>query len=143
MKKILRTIAFFRIYLALISFDLELRIFGFQKLFPKYVNRFHINTATRSKIGSEQLVREIDELLSLIDKVCAGYPFKAQCLHRSFLGYRFVRSKYGIPVNLVIGVRKFPFSSHAWLMFRDKNLNELEEYTSQFKIILSSEMRVA
>jgi hypothetical protein len=41
-------------------------------------------------------------------------------------------------VDLVIGVKKFPFSSHAWLVLNDKNVNEDETYTNQFLVILSS-----
>ncbi|WP_409344795.1 lasso peptide biosynthesis B2 protein [Paenibacillus sp. MBLB4367] len=82
--------------------------------------------------------QDVIKLLILIDKICTMYPFEAQCLHRSFLGYRYIRKQFGIPVDLVIGVRKFPFYAHAWLKLRDKNVNESDEFTRDLIVILSS-----
>lgn len=129
---------FVQVVFALIRFQIELRIYGFQKLFPKYVERYPIFKHS----GNERKhIDRMNRLLRTIDMACALVPFKAECLHRSFLGFRFVRTKYSIPVDLVIGVKKFPFSAHAWLVLNDKNINEEEEYTKQFIIILSSKGR--
>ncbi|WP_110932679.1 lasso peptide biosynthesis B2 protein [Paenibacillus bouchesdurhonensis] len=130
-----RYFQFIQVAFALIRFQIELRIYGFQKIFPKYVERYPIpkhSENERNHIG------QMNHLLRTIDMACALAPFKAECLHRSFLGFRFVRTKCSIPVDLVIGVKKFPFTSHAWLVLNDKNINEAEGYTKQFIIILSS-----
>lgn len=128
-------IQFVQVLFALIQFQIELRLHGFQSVFPKYVNRYK----TYKPITIEQHhVDRMFRLLRTIDKACALVPFKAECLHRSFLGFRFIRKKCSIPVDLVIGVKKFPFSAHAWLVLGDKNVNEDESYTNQFLVILSS-----
>lgn len=130
-----RYFQFVQIVFALIRFQIELRIYGFQKVFPKYVERYPISKHSENERNH---IDGMNHLLRTIDIACALVPFKAECLHRSFLGFRFVRSKYSIPVDLVIGVKKFPFSSHAWLVLNDININEEESYTQQFIVILSS-----
>jgi hypothetical protein len=128
-------IQFVQILFALIQLQVELRRHGFQNVFPKYLNRY--KKCKPIKIEQNHIDRMV-HLLRTIDKACALVPFKAECLHRSFLGFRFIRTKCSIPVDLVVGVKKFPFSAHAWLVFNDKNVNEDEEYTKQFIVILSS-----
>lgn len=125
------------IYLNLIMFDIQLRVFGFENVFEKYVKYYQIKNRKES-ITSEE-IDEVSRWMKMIDKACASYPFEAQCLHRSFLAYRFIRMKFFIPVELVIGVKKFPFHAHAWLKLKDKNFNESPEYTDGLIIILNSE----
>ncbi|WGV60416.1 lasso peptide biosynthesis B2 protein [Brevibacillus brevis] len=130
---------FINVYLELINVDLQLRKKGFHTAYLKYITRHKSYKSKLKLYNDEQLSKEVNNFLYLIDKVCRLYPFEAQCIHRSFLGYRFLREKLGFPVELVIGVKKYPFSAHAWLMFQGFNVNESEEYTSEFQVILSSE----
>lgn len=133
----MRALLFLRVYFSLIYFDLILRRNGFAKTFEIYVNRHAIRfTGTEYTYSVDR--DKIIQLLETIDKACALFPLKAQCMHRSFLGFKYCRKLYGLPVELVIGVKKFPFYAHAWLRHQSHNLNEMEEVTNNLQIILSS-----
>ncbi|MBB3111975.1 hypothetical protein FHS18_004043 [Paenibacillus phyllosphaerae] len=118
----------------LVSFDINLKRLGFNDVFTIYKKKYA--DMNIKKVPFEDLYQQSSEYLKIIDRVCAVYPFEAKCMHRSFLAYRILRKKFSIPVSIVIGVKKFPFYSHAWVMLGDKNINESEEFTKQFKVIL-------
>ncbi|QUG43127.1 lasso peptide biosynthesis B2 protein [Psychrobacillus sp. INOP01] len=80
----------------------------------------------------------VSQMVDFIDRVCILYPKKAECLHRSFLGYKYLRTEFKLPVDLVIGVRKYPFSAHAWLTMFEENINDSNELTNQYSVILKS-----
>lgn len=139
MSRIKDLLMFLRIYICLIFFDIELKQRGFQYMFPQYIKKYPA-IGFKKVIKLDHLISsKVNKLLYLIDTACAFYPTRAECLHRSFIAFRFLRQNFGIPVELVIGVKKFPFSAHAWLLYNGVNINESEEYTSQFNIILRSE----
>jgi hypothetical protein len=131
---------FFKIYLSLIQFDFQLKNKGFQSVFPVYVDKYNVNIKKLepNKAYDDLIIKKVDQYLKLIDIACACYPRDAQCLHRSFLAFKFLRKDVGLPVDLIIGVRKSPFSAHAWVMYDGKSVNESIEYVSQFNILLSS-----
>lgn len=131
---------FIKLYISLIRIDLGLQIVGFERLFRKHVKRYSLPSANVQKLKiTDQVAEEINKLLMTIDYVCTVYPRSAQCMHRSFLGYQYLRKKFHLPVELVVGVRKMPFTAHAWLMLNGNNMNEDTQYTDQFQIILSTE----
>lgn len=132
----MKTFQALRVFTALVCFHLQLRLFGFQRIFKTYIQKYEIQEE-RTSITEEE-TQQIEYWMALIDKTCISVPFEAQCMHRSFLAYRFVRSKFRVPVNLVIGVRKFPFYAHAWLMLKGQNFNEPPEFTDSLSIILDS-----
>jgi len=127
-----------KIFFAITILEIQLKRYGFSKVFPKYVSKFKCDPSKRNKLSPETINQKISSLLIQIDTVCTLVPFEAQCLHRSFLGYEFIRKELGIPVDLVVGVRKFPFMAHAWLKVNDNNLNESPEYTAEFIPILNT-----
>lgn len=141
-KKTKLTFSFIKIYILLIHFDFSLRLNGFHKMFSIYADKYEI-TEERSKLHSpdyNEMSWKINELLQLIDTACACYPFEAQCMHRTFLAYKLIRKRFGLPVQIVIGVRKFPFQAHAWLMLDEHNVNESYEFTENLKILLNTRM---
>ncbi|MGF7047627.1 hypothetical protein J2T13_002132 [Paenibacillus sp. DS2015] len=131
---------FIKLYSSLFRIDLGLQVVGFEKLFKRHVKRYPLESPNVQKVKEiHQIEEEINNLLMTIDYVCTVYPRTAQCMHRSFLGYQYLRKKYHLPVELVVGVRKMPFRAHAWLMLNGHNINEDSQYTDQFQIILSTE----
>lgn len=129
-----------KLYLSLFSIDLSLQVIGFERLLKRHMRRYPLDSTKVKKVKNAHYTNEeINELLMTIDYVCTMYPRSAQCMHRSFLGYQYLRKQYHLPVELVVGVRKMPFSAHAWLMLNGHNINEDSQYTDQFHIILSTE----
>lgn len=68
-----------------------------------------------------RLEKSIIPRLEAIESASAIYWGKAKCLQRSLLQYALLRNKYGLDVDLVIGVKRFPFSSHAWVQWHNTN----------------------
>ena len=55
--------------------------------------------------------------------VCGYYPKNVACLQRSAATVWLLR-RFGIPADLVIGVSKFPFKSHAWVEVEGRVVND-------------------
>lgn len=135
MKKIISLSQFLNVVITLLYIDIVLRRKGFHFLFKQYTAAYRGSEIKKSNDDSMTgLIRYLD----LIDRACSWYPLEAQCLHRSFLGYKYIRTRLGIPVEIVIGVKKFPFYAHAWLILNGRNINEKEIVTRNLKVILSS-----
>ncbi|WP_239645248.1 lasso peptide biosynthesis B2 protein [Paenibacillus polymyxa] len=120
-------------------FDLKLRRKGFNKIFIEYSKKYSFYKEINLK--EAELKDKIDRInleFDILDIVCAWYPRKADCIHKTFLGYRRLRKKYGIEVDMVVGVRKFPLEAHAWLIRKNHNILDSEFETNKYKIVLSS-----
>lgn len=55
------------------------------------------------------------------------------------------REKYGMPVKMVIGVKKFPFASHMWLEWQSKQRDlvcEYEENIVGYDVIFDSDKNI-
>ncbi|MNK70821.1 hypothetical protein D3C87_902570 [compost metagenome] len=143
MNKFSTVLLFFHLCLLLILFDIDLSRNGFNETFNKYKRRYSVIKKNMLKSDVEELLRkkqdQISKIFYILDVVCAWYPRKAECIHKTLLGYRILRVKLGVPVEMVIGVKKFPLGAHAWLQIHNRCffINE-EESMKQYKIILSS-----
>lgn len=130
---------FVYLFLLLIQFDIELSMKGFNKMFNNYALKY--STIQRTDWTDSLVLKyfaEIEEIFEILDIICTWYPRKADCVHKTLLGYRIIRGKYSIPVDMVVGLRKFPFQAHAWLIFDNSSFFGNEEDTSSYKIILNS-----
>ncbi|MGK0536945.1 lasso peptide biosynthesis B2 protein [Bacillus sp. 'calajunan'] len=102
-----------------------------------YVKEMYNQKYGSLKLSKETNAKEITALLKKIDKVCFWFFGNAQCLHRSLIGFKVLR-RQGLPAQLVVGVKKFPFSSHAWIEHENKVINDVqkvkESYVEVFRI---------
>lgn len=57
----------------------------------------------------------------------AFFPGRAICLEQSLALFVLLRRR-GVPVELRIGVRPFPFSAHAWLELRGVPIEENADF---------------
>jgi hypothetical protein len=86
------------------------------------------------------LEKIINNELIMIDKASLFFPGEAKCLHRAILQYRLLRGKFKLPVKIVIGVKKFPFSSHAWIQWKNSiSFCEAEENIIGYSVIFDSD----
>ncbi|MGF7071674.1 hypothetical protein JOD89_005812 [Priestia megaterium] len=134
-KKVSMFFGFLRLYIFLFLFDLELSRKGFTKTFEKYSVKY-CNKAPYDQV-SQEVVKEMEQFFLLLNIVCAWYPKKADCIHKTLIGYKVMHKKFASPVEMVVGVRKFPFEAHAWLRINQENLFP-EEETNHYKIVISS-----
>ncbi len=133
-----KTFSFIYIFFTLIKLDILLRLNGFTKMFDLYVKRYGMLGTDNTFEDNMDLRIQVGKLLVLIQLVSTFYPFGAKCIHRSLLGYRIVREKYKVPINIVIGISKFPFGAHAWLKYDRYNLTDDYISTNRYQVILDS-----
>jgi hypothetical protein len=65
----------------------------------------------------------VSNLCSAIDTACLWYWKQVLCLQRSAATVCLLKS-YGVPAELVIGVRQIPFKAHAWVELNAKVIND-------------------
>lgn len=70
--------------------------------------------------STEMIVTDVH---SALQRACGYYPKTAACLQRS-AALTWMLRKRGLSAQVVIGVMKFPFKSHAWVELDGKVLND-------------------
>ncbi|SEN39249.1 lasso peptide biosynthesis B2 protein [Lihuaxuella thermophila] len=101
--------------------DRKLKSYGFRAVYMDCFAKDKRLAPVRDLSKDE--IDYIQKVLLIIDKVCFYFTGNARCLHRSVVGFHLFRSK-NIPIDLVIGVSKKPFMSHAWLEYRNHVVND-------------------
>lgn len=86
-----------------------------------------------SDINRSKVIRD----LYYLELVCAWYPRKADCIHKTLIGYKILSEKYKLKLEMVVGLNKFPFEAHAWLRYQGKSLID-EDDDINYKVFLSS-----
>jgi hypothetical protein len=61
----------------------------------------------------------------------AFYPGRAMCLEQSIVLYYCLRRR-GVAAAFRIGIQSYPFAAHAWVEYRDRPLNDVEEHVKWF-----------
>ncbi|MCJ7841917.1 lasso peptide biosynthesis B2 protein [Lederbergia sp. NSJ-179] len=135
MSKIKRTFLFMSIYLTLLHVDYLLKKHGFEYIFDKYTTKYSLEN---KKTVDETSLQVINQVVKLINTVCRFYPLEAECIQRSLLSYKYIRRVADIEVDMVVGVKKHPFESHAWIELNGMSLTEPEDAIKDFMIILTS-----
>ena len=137
MNKLRKMYIFIYLLFSLIEFDIGLSRKGFNKTLKTYSRKFR-DIQDMATLKQDFDREGIEEHFAIMDIVCAWYPRKADCIHKSFLGYKIVRKRFSIPVEIVIGIKKFPFAAHAWIVYKNMNfLNDIAD-TEGFKIIMNT-----
>jgi hypothetical protein len=78
---------------------------------------------------------EMDRVCSAIDIACVWYLKQVLCLQRSAATTCLLR-KHGIPAQMVIGARLWPFASHAWVEVCGKVVNDRSYVPDKFSLVL-------
>lgn len=125
---------FLLFYWELICFDVMLHKKGFNYMFEKYAKKY-----ARSNGGliNESNISDIARDIHFLNLVCAWYPRKADCIHKTLLGYKKIGLHHDVHVEMVVGVVKFPFQAHAWIRYQGESLINQED-DEVYKVVLSS-----
>jgi Transglutaminase-like superfamily/Coenzyme PQQ synthesis protein D (PqqD) len=115
--------AFFHLTLV----DLALMVGGFREL-HRIVQRWRVRGKDRLRLEA------INEICAAIDRACVYYPKRALCLQRSVVATCLLR-ELGIQAEMVIGCRKLPFSSHAWVEVKGIVVNDHKNVQTYYKIL--------
>ncbi|HEX6719667.1 MAG TPA: lasso peptide biosynthesis B2 protein [Pyrinomonadaceae bacterium] len=96
----------FTAFIALLTFDLLLKLRGFQSLIKK-VEHWPIAEPHTTDFEICRRVR------AMVDRAQMYYPKKAMCLQRSAVITCLLRSR-GLPAQMVLGAQEYPIKGHAW-----------------------------
>ena len=114
-------------FLALAAADVIIKLAGFNRLY-RTVKQWPI-----SKNGSND--REIiASICASVDRATTYYPRHALCLQRSAVATCLLR-RQGVSAEMVIGCRKMPFHSHAWVEVDGEVVNDKKKVSQFYKIL--------
>ena len=119
----------FRIIYEVIIVNYLLKKHGMKTI--QHYNKKYATKNNKSRLNNKKTF----QIIHLIDKVCFLFWGDAECLHRSLIGYKLLR-RMGVEVELVVGVKKFPFGSHAWIEYDNEIINDLKEIRSSYHEVL-------
>jgi transglutaminase superfamily protein len=103
-----------------IVLDLAFYMAGFDKTLRRAVqNRTELSRLTEDKA----LAYMKAAVLAVQHATQIYYRRRLDCLPKSLT--LFVLLKKKLPVNLCIGVKKFPFAGHAWVEYQNKILGDI------------------
>jgi hypothetical protein len=88
----------------------------------------------RKAVTPELSSRGVEEIFSAVERACSYYPKTAVCLQRSAVLTKLLK-KHGIKAQLVIGVKHFPFRSHAWVEVDDIVVNDNQRVREVYSTI--------
>jgi hypothetical protein len=127
--ELLRTIGAWHL---LVLCDLALRLRGFDGLF-RLVGRWGASDRA-SDVDPVMRTERIRATCVAVDRACTFYFKHAWCLQRSAAAVCYLRLR-GVDAQLVIGVRKIPFSAHAWAEVDEKVVNDRRGHTVGYREI--------
>jgi hypothetical protein len=78
--------------------------------------------------------KALNNLCVTVVKACTWFPKLSKCLQQSTAATCFLR-QCGFPAEMAIGIRRMPFSSHAWVEVNGKVVNDHRNAQAYFKIV--------
>lgn len=87
--------------------------------------------AFRIHSGSNADRPTLEAVAQTVSAAAVMLPGRIECLEQS-LTLWYVLRRRGIDVDLVFGMRQYPFRAHAWVSFHGEPLNEDREGLSQY-----------
>jgi hypothetical protein len=112
-------------FVSLMAAKFLLKVGGFRSL-HSVVKKWPIRSQVR-KIT-------VSDVCLIVGKGARFCPKRAWCLERAAITVCILRF-CGLPAQFVIGCRKLPFASHAWVEISDNPINESSDVRSLYKII--------
>jgi hypothetical protein len=114
-------------FLGLFLTNFILKIISFGTLY-QLVKSWPVNYTSSN---SDQAVQWIS---AAIDAATAWYPKQARCLQRSAVAVCLLRT-CGLPAQMVIGITKVPFKSHAWAEVSGEVVNDMPKVSTRYKVL--------
>jgi hypothetical protein len=91
------------------------------------VRQFPIGARNRSPFT-------VDEISKAMDLACIWYPTEVLCLQRSAAAVCLLKH-YGIPAQMVVGVRMMPFKAHAWVEVEGRVANDKPYVKEMYRVL--------
>ena len=112
--------------------DLGLYFFGFNRVYKAFVRWTRVLRRRATEAQEEKILEQT--LASVVTATRLYYRRRKDCLPKSLTIYYLVR-KQGIPAELCIGVKKFPFAGHAWVEYRGRIIDDFPKRVPLYTVM--------
>ena len=117
----------FSAFLALLAFDLLLKIAGFQSLIKKVESW----PTTKPSTTNREICRHVR---AVVDRAQMYYPKKAMCLQHSAVVTCLLRRR-GVPAEMVLAAQEFPPKAHAWAEVAGEVVNDRNAVKQEYLVL--------
>lgn len=117
----------FSAFVALLAFDLLLKLGGFQRLIGK-VARWPI---AEPRTADREICLRVR---GMVDRAQLYYPKKAMCLQHSAVVTCLLRRR-GVPAEMVLAAQIFPPKAHAWAEVGGEVVNDQSSVKSEYRVL--------
>jgi len=114
-------------FLGLAAADIIMKLAGFTRLYRT------VKSWPTSKNGTND-PKMIANICVAVDRAIMYYPKHALCLQRSAVATCLLR-RQGVPAQMVIGCRKMPFHSHAWVEVDGEVVNDKKKIPEFYSVL--------
>lgn len=121
-----------RALLSLSMIDYRLSKRGMAETFKRLPRTVAINPT----IWDDKVAMEIASVKTALDIARCIYWMKTDCLVNS-LALFDLSIRQGLPVQINIGVQKYPFYAHAWVVYAGRVVNDHPEVAERLAVIMS------
>lgn len=118
--------------LIFLALDVILSRWPFEKTYRSIMPRLRPPSPPASDSFSEEIVAQITGAVATATRYY--YRRKEDCLPRSFALCRLLRRE-GLPAELCLGVRQFPFSAHAWVECQGQLIDDSPQRISRYRLL--------
>jgi hypothetical protein len=105
------------------------RLLGWSRTISLWQN-WHRAIATIDPSRSDEAIATVDRLVR--EAAAAKLFLPMVCKERALVGYHLLRTFYGLPATLVIGIDPYPFQVHAWVECDGKVITDALEHCESF-----------
>lgn len=96
---------------------------------------WHQQSEEKDICDHQEVITEIDQV---VREAAAWKLFLPMvCKERALVGYHILRTFYGLPANLIVGIDHYPFQIHAWVECNDKIVTDDSEHCEPFIPVIS------
>lgn len=114
-------------FVGLLSFDLLLKLRGFQSL----INKVEHWPTTKPHTTDSEVCKRVR---AIVDRAQLYYPKKAMCLQHSAVVTCLLRRR-GVPAELVLAAQEFPPRGHAWVEVDGVVINDLQAVKNSHRVL--------
>lgn len=112
--------------------DLGLYFFGFNRMYKAFARW---NRTLKRRVPEAREGEVLDRTLAgVVTATRLYYRRRNDCLPKSLTIYHLVR-RQGIPAELCIGVKKFPFAAHAWVEYGGRIVDDFPRRVPLYTVL--------
>jgi hypothetical protein len=121
-----------RAFVLFILIDIGFGIAGFDVVYERIVRRGRSRTAELPRTSEAARVR--DTLAAVMHATRWYYRTRLDCLPKALTLFSLLRNQ-GIPAELCLGVKRFPFAGHAWVEVNGAVIDTKPEQVRPYTVI--------